>query len=82
MIRLIILPLIISAVVILSVPGDCAGQSNRMLEVITQLIDERLNRGGVHSGFLLLHSDSLKLHMELVRSDTSQKRSTTAKTPF
>jgi CubicO group peptidase (beta-lactamase class C family) len=53
-----------------------------MQEAIIQSIDERLSREGVHSGFLLLHSDSLNLHLELVRSDTSQNGSLMAETPF
>lgn len=74
--------LMISTIMGIVVSKVSADQPDQVYMTLTDLFDDHVNSEGVHSGLLLLHSDALNLHLELVRSDNSQKSVVTTVTPF
>src|SRR6056297_1267489 len=63
-------------------PALSEGQPVQLQKHVSELFDEQVHRAGVTSGFLLLHSASMDLHIEFARADTSQISAVTSDTPF
>jgi len=58
------------------------GQPLQWEKEVNDLFDNMLNREDIHSGFLLMHSDRLNLHIELAKSDSSSAVQVKPGTPF
>lgn len=54
-------------------------QSKQNLE---HLFDKTLERGDIHNGFLIIHSDSLNLHLNLAKGKNSDGTPVSTDTPF
>ena len=63
-------------------PALSEGQPVQLQKHVSELFGEQVPRAGVTSGFLLLHSASMDLHIEFARADTSQISAVTSDTPF